>query len=59
MSKNRSHQVKKLIWISNLIWDYHLHKTTQIEVLDEFSNRGYEVFLIASYSRARECMENK
>ena len=50
LNKGVRYPLKKIIWISNLIWDFHLHKTTQIEILHEFANRGYNVYLIASYS---------
>lgn len=41
---------KKILWISNLILDISLHKTSQIEILRALARRGHRVFLVASYS---------
>jgi glycosyltransferase involved in cell wall biosynthesis len=44
---------KKIVWVSSLILDLDHHKTTQIEVLQALARRGYEVNLVASYSREK------
>jgi len=55
MSINQtSPQKKKIVWISSLILDIHLHKTSQIEVLRALAKRGHEVFLVASYSSKKD-----
>ena len=44
---------KTLIWVSFLILDIHLHKTSRIEILDNLSKRGYNVYLIAVSSKRK------
>jgi len=41
---------KKIVWVSPLIVDIHLHKTSRLEILRALHKRGHEVLLIASYS---------
>jgi glycosyltransferase involved in cell wall biosynthesis len=48
---------KRLIWISPLILDVDFHKTTQTEVLRALTKRGYETFLVASYSSKKTTYE--
>lgn len=50
-------QKKKIVWISPLILDVHLHKTTQIEILQALTRRGHKVFLFASYSSKKSLHE--
>lgn len=50
-------QKKKIVWISPLILDVHLHKTTQIEMLRALAKRGHKVFLFASYSSKKNLHE--
>lgn len=45
---------KKLVWVSPLILDVHLHKTSRIEILRALSKRGHQVRLIAYYSSRKE-----
>jgi glycosyltransferase involved in cell wall biosynthesis len=47
----KSIQKGKLLWISPLILDVHLHKTTQIEMLRALAKRGYNTCLMAVYSK--------
>jgi glycosyltransferase involved in cell wall biosynthesis len=49
---------KKLIWVSFLILDVLLHKTSRIEILEHLFERGYTVFLIAPRSRRKYQPEN-
>lgn len=42
--------MKSIVWISSLVIDMHLHKTSRLEILRALSKRGYQVRLIASYS---------
>ena len=44
---------KTLIWVSFLILDVHLHKTSRIEILENLSKRGYNVYLIAVSSKRK------
>jgi glycosyltransferase involved in cell wall biosynthesis len=47
---------KKIIWVSSLILDIHLHKTSRIEILRALAKRGHEVFLVAmSSSKKKDC----
>jgi len=52
-----SPQKKKIVWISNLILDVDLHKTSRIEILRALAKRGHEVSLVASYSSKRSLPE--
>lgn len=45
---------KKIVWVSPLIIDVHLHKTSRIEILRALSRRGHEVRLIAYYSSRKD-----
>ena len=44
---------KKICWISFLILDMALHKTSQIEILRSLAKRGHETSLFAVYSKER------
>jgi len=44
---------KTLIWVSFLILDMHLHKTSRIEILENLSKRDYNVYLIAVCSKRK------
>ncbi len=44
---------KKICWISCLVLDSDLHKTTQIEVLRYLAERGHRTSLFAVYSKER------
>lgn len=52
-------QRKSILWVSSLVLDRHLHKTTQIEILRAMSQRGYKVLLVASYSSRKTIDELK
>jgi glycosyltransferase involved in cell wall biosynthesis len=47
-----------LVWISFLILDIHLHKTSRIEILRHLAKRGYDVYLIAVRSKERYNSKN-
>jgi len=58
MSRNqKSPQKGKIVWISSLILDIHLHKTSRIEILRALAKRGHEVFLVATYSSKKRELE--
>ena len=46
-------QRKKIVWVSFLLLDIHLHKTSQIQILRYLAKRGYEVYLLAVHSKKR------
>jgi glycosyltransferase involved in cell wall biosynthesis len=48
---------KKIVWISTLVLDVHLHKTSQIEMLEALARRDHKVFLVASNSSAKSPIE--
>ena len=57
MSEKRTNSPrKKILWISSLIMDIHLHKTSQIEILRALAKRGHGVCLLATYSSRREAL---
>lgn len=53
-----SERGKKIIWISDLILDLHIHKTSQIEILRHLAERGYDVYLCAIRSKKKFQIEN-
>lgn len=44
---------KKICWLSFLILDESLHKTSQIEIMKELSERGYKTCLFGIYSKEK------
>lgn len=56
MIETRS-QRRSILWVSALVLDKHLHKTTQIEILRTMSRMGHKVLLVASYSRRKNANE--
>jgi len=48
-----SQQSKKIVWITELILDTHVHRTSRIEILRHLAERGYEVHLLAIWSKKR------
>jgi len=52
--KNTNVSGKKIVWVSFLILDLWLHKTSRIEIMEHLAKRGYTVHLIAVRSR-KEC----
>lgn len=51
-------QGRKILWVSFLILDIHLHKTTQLEILRGLAKRGYNARLVAVRSRRVFQIEN-
>lgn len=51
-------QRKKIVWVSFLILDTFLHKTSRIEILRHLSKRGYVVYLIAVQSKKKFELKN-
>lgn len=49
--RKRNFNGKKIIWVSYLILDIHLFKTSQLEILRHLAKYGYETTLIATHSR--------
>ena len=41
---------RKIVWVSSLILDIHLHRTTQLEILKSFGKKGYDALLIGMRS---------
>lgn len=52
-SKNSDFQKKTLVWISSLVLDVYLHKTSRIEILSQLAKRGWNVYLVGTRSRNR------
>ena len=50
MLENQARKPKKILWVSNLILDVHLYKTSQIEILRELAKRGHKIALFALHS---------
>jgi len=48
---------KKIVWVSSLILDVHLHKTGTIEILRALKKRGHKVVLFASFSSNKQWRE--
>jgi len=51
MKKNLKN--KTLIWITFLVLDIDLHKTSRLEILENLSKKGYNVYLIAVCSKRK------
>ena len=51
--ENKNLRRKRLVWVSFLILDTFLHKTSRIEILRHLAKRGYTVYLIAVRSRRK------
>jgi glycosyltransferase involved in cell wall biosynthesis len=49
---------KGIAWISFLVVDLSLYKTTQLEILEHSAERGHEVYLFAAYSKDRCTIDN-
>jgi hypothetical protein len=50
---NRTFFGKKILWISSLVLDQALHKTSQIEILKGLSELGHKTSLLGLYSKER------
>jgi glycosyltransferase involved in cell wall biosynthesis len=46
-------KIRRIAWISFLVMDKDLHKTTQLEVLRSLAKRGHHVSLFATYSKKK------
>jgi len=55
---NTNTAAKKIVWISSLVLDLYLHKTTQIEILRHLAKRGWDVHLVAMHSKQRCQLKN-
>lgn len=55
---NTNLRAKKIVWISFLVLDIHLHKTSQIEILRNLAKRGWDVYLVAMQSKQRYQLKN-
>jgi len=51
-------QKEKIVWISFLVLDLFLHKTSKIEILKQLSARGYDVHLFAIRSKKNVQLNN-
>lgn len=51
-------QRKKIVWVSFLILDTFLHKTSRIEILRHLSQRGHDVHLIAVRSKKKSVFKD-
>jgi glycosyltransferase involved in cell wall biosynthesis len=56
--KSKNSHEKRILLISCLILDFHLSKTTQLEILRALANRGHVVTLIAMRSKSQFQNEN-
>jgi glycosyltransferase involved in cell wall biosynthesis len=48
---------KSLLWVTYLIIDTDLHRTSRIEILQNLAKRGYDVTLLAAYSETKPSFE--
>lgn len=49
---------KRILWISFLVLDITLHKTSRIEILRQLAKRGCDVYLIAMESKQKYQLKN-
>jgi glycosyltransferase involved in cell wall biosynthesis len=53
MEKSTKSNKKKIIWARYVLLDAHLHKTTEIGILGQLAESGYEIYFLSAYSRER------
>ena len=53
-----SSKQKGIVWISFLVVDLSLYKTTQLEILEHSAERGHEAYLFATYSKDKCTINN-
>jgi len=49
--KSNNFRARKIVWLSFLILDMHLHRTSQLEILRSLRKRGHDTRLIAMRSK--------
>jgi glycosyltransferase involved in cell wall biosynthesis len=49
----QSNSLKKIVWVTFLVLDAQLHKTSQFEILGNLAKRGHEATLIAIRSKSQ------
>lgn len=54
---SENYKNKTLIWITFLVLDLDLHKTSRLEILENLSKKGYKVYLIAVCSKRKFIMK--
>jgi glycosyltransferase involved in cell wall biosynthesis len=58
-TKSPARKGKRISWISFLILDKDLHKTTQLEFLQNLSQMGHTTSLFGIYSKKKFCIKTK
>jgi len=56
--RNTSIQRKRILWISSVVLDITLYKTSRIEILRHLAKRGWDVTLVAMQSGQRHRLKN-
>ena len=56
--KNTNSRRKRILWISCIVLDISLHKTSRIEILRHLAKRGCDVYLVAMRSKQRYQLKN-
>jgi glycosyltransferase involved in cell wall biosynthesis len=56
--KPNNSRERKILWVSPIILDVHLHKTSQLEILKSLAKRGYNTSLVSVHSQNEVRSEN-
>ena len=56
--KGTSLRGRRIVWVSSLVLDRTLHKTSRIQILEHLAKRGHEVYLIAMHSHEKPALDN-
>ena len=56
--KNTNARRKRILWISSIVLDITLHKTSRIEILRHLAKRGCDVYLVAMQSKQKYQLKN-
>jgi glycosyltransferase involved in cell wall biosynthesis len=53
MVRNKNHSEMRIVWARDILLDVHLHKTTEIGILQQLAEHGYEVFFVSAHSKQK------
>lgn len=48
----------RIVWARDILLDVHLHKTTEIGILQQLADEGFEIFFLSAYSKKRNTFHN-
>jgi glycosyltransferase involved in cell wall biosynthesis len=48
----------RIVWARDILLDVHLHKTTEIGILQQLAEEDFEIFFLSAYSKKRNIFQN-